>query len=219
MIYVFLLFKENNEENMKLKLSILAAFTILFISCGGGNIPVEKKVTYNLIRPSAGIYEVYKKNVEEKETRGSFFEKNIFDGNHLVKIERYDKSGKLTDELFIPAITTFEYDQSGKVKYVKYFDKAGKPAETPKFNYSVIEYVYDSAGRVILEIYRDKNFELLSVPYNKDGGIADINFIAPVLAYLYNDTELTIKAFDKNFNLIKESKGKKPCVPFIDCGE
>ncbi len=198
---------------------VLIMITVFLSSCGTQKKGTEMKTVYNLIKPSAGIYEVYKKNVKEQETAGNYFEKNFYENDKLLKIERYDKNGNLTDELFIPAITKFEYDNSGKVKYVKYFGKNGRPAETPKFGYSSIEYIYDGKGRVIIEIYRNKNFNLLSVPRTESGEIKNKNFISPVLAYIYNGKDLTIKAFDKNFNLIKETKGKKPCVPFIDCGE
>lgn len=205
---------------MNLKFVLITLLTvILAVSCVKNNEQQNQNVKYNLVRPSAGIYEVYKKNVKEQETAGNYFEKNFYENDKLLKIERYDKNGNLTDELFIPAITKFEYDNSGKVKYVKYFGKNGRPAETPKFGYSSIEYIYDGKGRVIIEIYRNRNFDLLSVPITESGEIKNENFISPVLAYIYNGKDLTIKAFDKNFNLIKETKGKKPCVPFIDCGE
>ncbi len=191
----------------------------VLVSCGNNDTGEKVGVEYNLIRPSAGIYEVFEKGVSKEKVNGNYFEKNEFRNGKLVKIERYDKSGKLTEDLGVPAVTAFEYDGNGRVKFVRYFDKSEKAAETPKFHYSVIEYVYDSGGNVILEIYRDKNFDLLKVPKDESGKIKNTNFISPVLAYVYNGNKLTIKAFDEKFNLIKETTGKKPCIPFIDCGE
>ncbi len=176
-------------------------------------------VKFNLIKPSSGIYAVIEKNVPESKTVNHYFEKNTFEKNKLIKVERFDKSGKLTDGLFVPAVTAFEYDAQNRVKYLRYFDKVGRPALNPKFNYSSVEYIYNNAGRVIVEIYRDKDFKLLKVPKDNSGKIKQNGFIAPVLAYIYNNKNLLIKAFDENFNLIKETTGQKPCIPFIDCGE
>ena len=87
------------------------------------------------------------------------------------------------------------------------------------FGYWSIEYIYDETGRVRMEIYRDAEFKFLRVPRNMSGDIAKKNFIAPILTYEYNNDTLKIKAFDENFNLLKEAIGDKPCIPFIDCGE
>lgn len=204
---------------MKIKLSAIVMILILVFSCSDENTGNKVKAVYNLIKPSAGIYEVFAKNVDKDKIKGNFYEKQIFENNRLVKIERYNKKGDLTDGLFVPAITVFEYDKDGKVKFVRYLDKNGNAANTPQFGYSVIEYVYGPDGKVIMEIYRDKNFNLLNVPRDENGNIKNVDFISPVLVYLYNGNILKIKAFDKNFNLIKETEGDKPCIPFIDCGE
>jgi len=70
-----------------------------------------------------------------------------------------------------------------------------------------------------MEIYRDAESKFLEVPRNINGEIVKKDFLAPVLTYEYLDDKLRIKALDKNFNLLKEVVGDKPCVPFIDCGE
>lgn len=201
-----------------------AVFIILFASvlssCGSNEPNVKKsKVVFNIIQPSAGIYAIVEKNVPESKTTNHYFEKNTYENNKLVKIERFDKSGKLTDSLFIPAVTTFKYDSQNRVVYLHYYDKNRKIASHPKFNYSTVEYIYDDQGRVIMEIYRDKNNRLLNVPKDENGKLVGGDFLPPVLAYVYTDGKTIIKAFDKNFSFLKETTGKKPCIPFIDCGK
>ena len=72
---------------------------------------------------------------------------------------------------------------------------------------------------MILEIYRDKNNRLLTIPKDFDEKLLNNSFLPPVLAYVYTDGKTIIKAFDKNFTFLKETTGKKPCIPFIDCGK
>ena len=201
-----------------------AVFIILFASvlssCGSEeNKQSDLKVVFNILQPSAGIYAIVEKDVPNEKITNQYFEKNTYENNKLVKIERFDKSGKLTDSLFIPAVTTFKYDSQNRVVYLHYYDKNRKIASHPKFNYSTIEYIYDEKGRVILEIYRDKNNRLLTIPKDFDEKLLNNSFLPPVLAYVYTDGKTIIKAFDKNFTFLKETTGKKPCIPFIDCGD
>lgn len=198
--------------------------SILFISLLSGCIKEVKKTTdnnvkYNLIEPGNGIYAIIEKNVSEDKVKNNFYEKNYFDKKLLVKIERYNKSSELTDELSVAALTMFEYNSDKKVKQIKYFDKLNQKAVDEDFGYHSIEYIYDEFGRVRMEIYRNANSEFLKIPRDDSGNIAKINFLSPVLTYEYIGNELRIKALDQNFNLLKEVVGDKPCVPFIDCGE
>lgn len=203
--------------------TFLFLVTLLFLSgcqkvdSTSNKISFETK--YNLIEPATGIYVVIKKDVDEREIKDNFYEKVYFKNNKPFKIERYNSSGNLTDDLSVSAITKFEYNSDGKVKYVKYFDKENKKAVDKKFGYWSIEYIYDEFGRVRMEIYRDANNKFLTVPRDNSGNIAKKDFLAPVLTYEYLGNQLRIKALDKNFNLLKEVLGDKPCVPFIDCGE
>lgn len=175
-------------------------------------------IKYNLIQPQNGIYVILDKDVNEKELKNNFYEKITSENNHPTKIERFNPSGKLTDELSTSAITVFEYAENGNVKFVKYFNKNSKPAADKKFGFASIEYIYDEFDRVRMEIYRDENFKFLKVPRDDSGNIAKIDFLSPVLTYEYLGDVLKIKALDQNFNLLKEVVGDKPCVPFIDCG-
>lgn len=208
---------------MTKKFLMNAVFILLFISllssCERSESNVNNlKVVFNIVQPSAGIYAVVEKNVPESKTANQYFEKNTYVNGKLIKIERFGKSGKLTDSLFIPAITTFKYDSQNRVEYLRYYDKTRKVASHPKFNYSTVQYIYDEQERVILEIYRDKNNRLLTVPKDLDGKLLDNSFLPPVLAYVYTGGKTITKAFDKNFTFLKETTGKKPCIPFIDCG-
>ena len=175
-------------------------------------------IKYNLIQPQNGIYVILQKDVNEKELKNNFYEKITSENTHPTKIERFNPSGKLTDELSTSAITVFEYAENGNVKFVKYFNKNSKPATDKKFGFASIEYIYDEFDRVRMEIYRDENFKFLKVPRDDSGNIAKIDFLSPVLTYEYLGDVLKIKALDQNFNLLKEVVGDKPCVPFIDCG-
>jgi hypothetical protein len=162
---------------------------------------------------------ITQKNVEEAVTKNLNFEKIYYEKDKVVKIERYNKNRVLTDDFSVAAITNFEYDPNGNVKFIKYYDKNNIPAENDLFGYWSIEYIYDEQNRVKMEIYRDAESKFLTVPRNNSGEIAKINFISPVLTYEYIGDQLKIKALDKNFNLLKEVYGDKPCIPFIDCGE
>ena len=105
------------------------------------------------------------------------------------------------------------------LKYLRYFDSFGNKWEDDLFGYWSIEYIYDNQNRIVMEIYRDSYSSFLEVPLDENKNISSNNFIPPILTYEYLDDNFRIKAFDKNFNLLKEVIGDKPCVPFIDCGE
>ena len=177
------------------------------------------EVQFNLIQPQNGIYVILKRNALKYEINDNYYEKITLQNNLPIKIERFDKQGKLTDELSTPAVTAFEYNSNNNVKYLRYFDKNGNNAQDELFGYWSIEYIYDELNRVRMEIYRDSENKFLRVPRDDSGNIAKINFLSPVLTYEYINDKIKIKALDQNFNLLKEVLGDKPCVPFIDCGE
>ena len=176
-------------------------------------------VKYSIIKPGNGIYEIIKKDVSEIKVKNNPYEKKYFKENRIIKIERYDSKGKLTDNFSVPAITKFEYDSDNHIKFVKYFNKKNLKAVDNIFGYWSIEYIYDEKDRVTMEIYRDKESKFLKVPKDENGLIVKKDFLAPFLTYQYLGDKLRIKAFDENFNFLKEVIGNKPCVPFIDCGE
>lgn len=198
----------------------LIAFLFTVLSCSSEeNSNLNSSVKYNIIEPGSGIYAIIEKNVNKFETENRNFETVYYQDDKIVKIERYNKAGVLTDEFDVAAVTVLEYNTQKNVKYLKYFDKNGNRAEDDVFGYWSIEYIYDDLNRVRMEIYRDKNSKFLKVPRDNSGNIAKVNFLSPILTYEYSKDTLIIKAFDQNFNLLKEIYGKKPCVPFIDCGE
>jgi len=205
---------------MKKVLFTLLLVLQFLVSCTNSVVNHDNHTSssYDLIQPQNGIYAITKKNVGEKELTNNFYEKVTTENNKIIKIERFDKKGILTDELSTSAITQFEYNLNGTVHFVKYFNKKNKPSSDKIFGYASIEYIYDELGRVRMEIYRDKNFKFLKVPKDDKGNIAKVDFLSPVLTYEYLNNELKIKALDQKFNLLKEVIGNKPCVPFIDCG-
>lgn len=176
-------------------------------------------IKYNIIEPGNGIYVIKEKGLAKDEVQGENYEAVYYDGEDIIKVERYDKSGKLTDDFSVAAVTSFEYDESNRVKYLRYFDKDGSNWEDNTFGYWSIEYIYDENNQVRMEIYRDGESKFLKVPRDNMGNIAKVNFLAPVLTYEYLEEGIRIKALDQNFNLLKEIVGEKPCIPFIDCGE
>lgn len=203
-----------------MKLLILLLIGFVFMSTGCEPKASEKNIVkYNLVKPGNGIYVVTEKNVGKEKINNSAHEKIYYNNNRIIKVERYDDNGSLTDNFSVSATTVFEYDSDNNVKMIKYFDKDGNKAEDELFGYWSIEYIYDEQSRVRMEIYRDADSKFLTVPRDNSGEIAKINFISPVLTYEYLDDKLKIKALDKNFNLLKEVFGDKPCIPFIDCGE
>jgi len=180
----------------------------------------DTTAVYNLVEPTATLYEILKKDVGIDETRDHFYEKIYLVDSSIVKIEVYDDDNDLYDDPNYFAIKKYSYDDFGRIKFVKYYNKNNERAEDNFGKYWLIEYLYDSNGRIILELYRDKNFNLIKAPRTESGKIADKDFIAPALAYSYeDDNRLLIKAFDENFNLLKEEYGSRPCIPFIDCGK
>ena len=199
---------------------LLLAFIFTVSSCS-----IDEKnnsnssVKYNIIEPGNGIYAIIEKNVNKSKTDNKNFETVYYQNNKIVRIERYNSAGILTDEFAVAAVTVLEYNTQGNVKYLKYFDKNGNHSEDEVFGYWSIEYIYDEQNKVRMEIYRDKDSKFLEVPRDNSGNIAKVNFLSPILTYEYSDDKLIIKALDQNFNLLKEVYGEKPCVPFIDCGE
>lgn len=197
-------------------------FLIFLSSCikqNGTSYTRNNNVVYNIIKPGNGIYAIIKKNVPENEVKNKPYEKKYFKENKIVKIERYNAKGKLTDNFSVPAITKFEYDSDNHIKFVRYFNKENQRAIDNNFGYWSIEYIYDEQDRVVMEIYRDSKSRFLKVPRDMNGKIIKQDFLAPIITYQYLDDKLRIKAFDQNFNLLKEVIGNKPCIPFIDCGE
>jgi len=174
---------------------------------------------YNLIEPGNGIYVITDKNIEKEKTKNNDFEMIHYNNNRIEKIERFNKDGNLSDDFNVSAITEFEYNSDGNIKYLKQYDKDGNKSEDEVFGYWSVEYIYDEQNRVVMEIYRDKESKFLKVPLDKSGNFEKINFLSPVLTYEYIGNDIKIKAFDQNFNLLKEIYGDKPCLPFIDCGE
>lgn len=199
---------------------LLLAFIFTVSSCSTDeNNNLNSSLKYNIIEPGNGIYAIIEKNVNKSKTENKNFETVYYQDDKILKIERYNTAGILTDEFDVAAVTVFEYNTQGNVKYLKYFDKNGNHSEDEVFGYWSIEYVYDEQNRVRMEIYRDKDSKFLEVPRDNSGNIAKLNFLSPILTYEYSDDTLIIKALDENFNLLKEVYGDKPCVPFIDCGE
>ena len=199
---------------------LLLAFIFTVSSCSTDeNNNLNSSLKYNIIEPGNGIYAIIEKNVNKSKTENKNFETVYYQDDKILKIERYNTAGILTDEFDVAAVTVFEYNSQGNVKYLKYFDKNGNHSEDEVFGYWSIEYVYDEQNRVRMEIYRDKDSKFLEVPRDNSGNIAKVNFLSPILTYEYSDDKLIIKALDQNFNLLKEVYGEKPCVPFIDCGE
>jgi hypothetical protein len=199
---------------------LLLAFIFTVSSCSTDeNNNLNSSLKYNIIEPGNGIYAIIEKNVNKSKTENKNFETVYYQDDKILKIERYNTAGILTDEFDVAAVTVFEYNSQGNVKYLKYFDKNGNHSEDEVFGYWSIEYVYDEQNRVRMEIYRDKDSKFLEVPRDNSGNIAKLNFLSPILTYEYSDDTLIIKALDENFNLLKEVYGDKPCVPFIDCGE
>ncbi len=202
------------------RIFITAIIILLTILCTNKEIrDTSYQVKYNIIEPGKGIYAIVEKDVTKTKTKNNNFETVYYDDDKLVKIERYDKSEKLSDKFDVAAVTQLEYNFDGNVKYLKYFDKNGNRSEDEIFGYWSVEYIYDEQNRVRMEIYRDANSKFLEVPRDNSGDIAKVNFLSPILTYEYIDDQIIIKALDQNFNLLKEVYGDKPCVPFIDCGE
>jgi hypothetical protein len=179
----------------------------------------QTEIKYNVIEPANGIYIIKEKDLPHSKVRGKNHEVVHYDNGKIFKVERYDQDGKLTDDFSVAAVTSFEYDDNNRVKYLRYFDKDGNNWEDNTFGYWSIEYIYDESNKVRMEIYRDADSKFLSVPRDNMGNIAKVNFISPVLTYEYLEEGIRIKALDQNFNLLKEIVGDKPCIPFIDCGD
>lgn len=207
---------------MKISKYLIILLSFYLIGCQiseDGNKEINHSIVYNLIEPGNGIYKVTVKNVSMEKIKNEMYEAVHYKDKNIVKIERHDKNGKLTDDLSVAAVTYLEYNSNNNLKYLKYFDKLGSKWEDDIFGYWSIEYIYDDQNRIVMEIYRDLNSKFLEVPVDKNGEISKSNFIPPILTYEYLGDNYKIKAFDKHFNLLKEVVGEKPCVPFIDCGD
>lgn len=203
---------------MKIAITLMI-FSILLISCSESNNSINEFEKYNLIESGSGIYSIIKKDVSKELLQNKSFEKLIYQDSLLIKIERYDSTGSLSDNFSVPAITEFTYNRDKMISTLTYFDRNRNKAKDELFGFHSIHYVYDNQKRVKAEFYKDIDGKFLHIPKNIDGDIAKINFIPPILTYEYVEDNIIIKAFDSNFNLLKETNGQKPCIPFIDCGE
>jgi len=175
----------------------------------------ENNIRYNIVFPQYSINKVLESNVLPAKITGKCYEKEYYKNNKIVKIERYNKDNDLTDDLNVPAVTAFDYSDDGKLKLVRYYDKNNKKTLDAKLGYWSKEIVY-SSPKITIEFFSDTSGNLLMIP---DNASERIDHIAPVIVYIETGEGTLIKAFDSKFNLISESYGEKPCIPFIDCGE
>ncbi|MDX1700685.1 MAG: hypothetical protein R3250_08715, partial [Melioribacteraceae bacterium] len=134
----------------------------------------QTTIEYNIIEPANGIYVIKNKDLSKSEVEGENYEAVYYNGDNIIRVERYDKDGKLTDDFFVAAVTSLEYDDSSRVKYLRYFDKDGKRWEDNTFGYWSIEYIYDENNQVRMEIYRDAESKFLEVPRDNKGNIAKV---------------------------------------------
>jgi uncharacterized protein YkuJ len=201
------------------KISFFLLLIFLLSSCVEDQVNKKEYKIYNLIEQGSGIYKITNKDVKPSEVKNNPHEEILYINDKIIRIERKNKYGNLTDDFSVPAITKFEYNSDDQVSEIAYFNKDHIRATHNLFRYHKIEYIYDDLNRVTIEIYKDVNSKFLDVPRDSLGNISKENFISPVLTYEYLEDQIRIKAFDKNFALLKEIIGDKPCIPFIDCGE
>jgi hypothetical protein len=103
---------------------------------------------------------------------------NVYDGGYLMKETRYDSLGNKTRALASGdgiAIMQYEYDNSGNVVRLSYFDTSGKPMNN-HFGVQEIATFYSAANMCVQEAYFDEfgrpcvnRDKIHSTVYGRDG--------------------------------------------------
>jgi len=155
---------------------------------------------YNLFNRTDGGLEIDKLDVSFSETRNRFFSKLIYADSLLRTSMLFDKDAKLYDDIFIPAVTTYEYKKN-RLTFFMYFDKFNKRTECFFGEYKT-EYIYDNRNRVIKEIKYDKDENIVSY-LNEDGS-------TPYSEYKYNGKTCMKFRFDNDYNLVDSLESCNP---------
>jgi hypothetical protein len=150
----------------------------------------SKVVRYSLLDISEGCLTVLKENVPKSKIKNHFYKKSTFIDSTLRNSSIYDNKGLLYDDTYSNAITIIEYE-NGLPKYEKLYDRYNQRIEDGFLGYWSIEFSFDNKGRIIQEIYRDKNNGLVKY-------VANIDFKPPYLEYEYTSNKCIRKWLDNN---------------------
>ena len=174
----------------------------------------QKKTQYDLLESSgSGIYTLKKENVSKKMLKGEYYRIKTFSDGKLTSIAHYNYKGKkpkLFDSHYDAAIIKFKYTKDGKPQKVSFFNEKKKLSEQSTFGCAVLEYAYDSTGKIVKEFRKDsKNKPVKSTSDSKNGA---------VIEYIYMGDSIQRRVLDENNKVLEESfTSQKPCVPYIDC--
>lgn len=176
---------------MRRKNKFLLYFIILIVCSNSSNIySQDTTVLYSLIKRTDSGFLMLKKNIRVSEIRNNFSLKYLYIDSTLRSISFLDSAGNLYDGTYSNALTIFEYDNN-VLKYKKMFDKSGRRVNDPFLGYSSIEFLYDNLGRIIKEIYREKNDSIIKY-------LPNIDFIPPFFEYVYLKDKCLRKWLDNN---------------------
>lgn len=189
-------------------------------------------VAYDILEKNSCLYPIKKRNVAQQAVQGKFYQKRIFVDSNLIRIEQRDSVGNLFDNIYTNSIMEFEYENN-KVRFLKNYDKNHNKVEYNYGGYWSIEFVYDTEGKIIKEIFRNKKNELMKhqIPnkhkekdeYEEDDGRKEKEEregeeIQPAyIEFKYAGERILIREYTDRNKLISEHEGQMPCIPYIDC--
>lgn len=194
-------------------------------------------VAYDILDKSSCLYPIKKTNVSYDAVQKKFYQQRIYIDSKLTRIEQYDSVGNLFDNIYSNAIIEYEYENN-KVHFLRFYDKNRDRAEYNFGGYWSMEFLYDSEGKIIKEIFRNKKNELMKhhiqnkhkekdedeeedgskEKENKEGELLDEEEIHPAfIEFKYAGERILIREYTDRNKLISEHEGQMPCIPYIDC--
>jgi hypothetical protein len=173
---------------------------------------MDKIIKYDLLTETDSEFEVNKLDVDSSEVVGNFFRIRVFDDKRLVKIEFRDKIGDLIDNIYTPAIIKYKYDIRKKISSIEFLDKNKQQSEDEFGGHCSIQYIYNNEGKILLEIFRNKKYNLINASENYS-----LNLQGAIRRYLHLKDSIIRYDYDENMKLLKEFKNASlPNIPFID---
>ncbi len=169
---------------------------------------------YDIISLTSSEYKVIEMDVVYSDTNGKYYRHLIYKDSLLVEIKHIDRAGNLFENEYFPAIVRIKYDNYRRVSLISFFNKDDKTSIDNFRLFSSIEYLYNRNNQILIEIYRDKNDNLIQSDIN---GVIDV--YPAIKVYEYKSNEVYITDYNECFKELGTYNSKYfPKYPFIsDC--
>jgi len=149
---------------------------------------------YTLLENTDGDFKTLKKDASADEIKNEFYLKNRYKDSLLISVSLYDKKGELFDDLYLNAITEYEYENK-IVKYKRLYDKNHQRTEDNFKGYWSIEYIFDKEKKLKKEKYTDKSGNPVQFYPNIDN-------VPPIIEYEYLENACFEKWIDNENNIV-----------------